>query len=173
MEGFDWLVSQNNVSGDFSDCIIPEDGYSMIGQSTGGYTSMMISGAKIFSNDLELGCNDFNWDFTQPNCAILSRFSNLGISELTISDTRVKSVILLSPWNASILNKGISSVSVPTLVLTGNVDESTVISEVNNTVLQLGDNLVNYAIFNNSGHYAFAPIGCFAYGCDGLSLIHI
>jgi len=173
MEGFDWLISQNNGVGDLSDCIIPEEGYSMIGQSTGGYTSMMISGAKIFSNDLESGCNDVNWDFTQPNCAFLSRFSNLGISELTISDTRVKSVILLSPWNASILNTGISSVSVPTLVLTGNVDETTVISQVNNTVLQLGDNLVNYAIFNNSGHYAFAPIGCFAYGCDGLLDINI
>ena len=173
MEGFDWLVSQNNETGDLSGCIIPEDGYSMIGQSTGGYTSMMISGAKILSDDLESGCKDGNWEFNESNCVFISRFSDLGISELSISDTRVKSVILLSPWNASILNTGISSVNVPILVLTGNADETTVISEVNNTVLQLGDNLVNYAIFNNSGHYAFAPIGCLAYGCDDLLDVNI
>ena len=80
---------------------------------------------------------------------------------------------MLSPWNASILNSGISSVNVPTLVLTGNADETTVISEVNNTVFRLGDNLVNYGIFNNSGHYAFAPIGCLAYGCEDLLDVNI
>ena len=173
MEGFDWLVSQNNEVGDLFGCIIPEDGYSMIGQSTGGYTSMMISGAEILSDDLESGCNDNNWDFNLSNCVFLSRFSDLGISELSISDSRVKSAILLSPWNASILNSGISSVNVPTLVLTGNADETTVISEVNNTVFRLGDNLVNYGIFNNSGHYAFAPIGCLAYGCENLLDVNI
>ena len=35
MESFDWLVSQNNIAGDLFNCIIPEVGYSMIGQSTG------------------------------------------------------------------------------------------------------------------------------------------
>ena len=83
-------------------------------------------------------------------------------------DSRVWATILLSPWNGTVLNKGISNVSVPSLVLTGDVDDTTTISEVNNTVSKLGDNLVNYGIFNNSGHYAFAPIGCAARGCDGL-----
>ena len=44
---------------------------------------------------------------------------------------------------------------------------------MNNTVSKLGENLLNYAVFNNSGHYAFAPIGCLAYGCDGLLDINI
>jgi hypothetical protein len=48
-----------------------------------------------------------------------------------------------------------------------------VISEVNNTSMRLGENLVNYGIFNNSGHYAFAPIGCFVRGCEGLLDIDI
>ena len=55
----------------------------------------------------------------------------------------------------------------------GRMDETTVISEVNNTVFRLGDNLVNYGIFNNSGHYAFAPIGCLAYGCEDLLDVNI
>ena len=74
IESFDWLVSQNNINGDLFNCIVPEEGYSMIGQSTGGYTSMMISGAKILSSDLELGCIDNDSDFTEINCAILSIF---------------------------------------------------------------------------------------------------
>ena len=167
-ESFDWLVSQNSVNDDLFNCIIPENGYSMIGQSTGGYTSMMISGAKILSSDLESGCNDNGSDFTFQNCAILSIFEDIGISEFSNPDPRINSALLLSPWNGSILNKGISNVSVPILVLTGDADETTTISEVNNTVLELGDSLVNYAVFKNSGHYAFATIGCLAYGCDGL-----
>jgi len=173
MESFDWLVSQNNIAGDLFNCIIPEEGYSMIGQSTGGYTSMMISGAKILSSDLESSCNETDSDFTDVNCEILNRFSDLQISEFSNPDSRVKYALLLSPWNGSVLDTGISSVSIPTLILTGTADETVTISEVNNTVLQLGDSLVNYALFNNSGHYAFAPIGCLAYGCDGLLDINI
>ncbi|MBT4180036.1 MAG: hypothetical protein HOE00_00315, partial [Euryarchaeota archaeon] len=147
-------------------CIIPDNGYSVIGQSTGGYASMMISGAEILFNDLKSGCDDGNL----INCDIINYWeSNFGFFEsISLSDIRVKSAILLSPWNGSVLNSGISSVSIPTLVLTGDIDDTTVIFEVNNTSFQLGDNLVNYAIFNNSGHYAFAPIGCAARGCDGL-----
>ena len=173
MESFDWLVSQNNITGDLFNCITPEEGYSMIGQSTGGYTSMMISGAKILSSDLESSCNETDSDFTDVNCEILNRFSDLQISEFSNPDSRVKYALLLSPWNGSVLDTGISSVSIPTLILTGTADETVTISEVNNTVLQLGDSLVNYAFFNNSGHYAFAPIGCLAYGCDGLLDINI
>jgi len=173
MESFDWLVSQNNIAGDLFNCITPEEGYSMIGQSTGGYTSMMISGAKILSSDLESSCNESDSDFTDVNCEILNRFSDLQISEFSNPDSRVKYALLLSPWNGSVLDTGISSVSIPTLILTGTADETVTISEVNNTVLQLGDSLVNYALFNNSGHYAFAPIGCLAYGCDGLLDINI
>ncbi len=173
IESFDWLVSQNNINGDLFNCIVPEEGYSMIGQSTGGYTSMMISGAKILSSDLELGCIDNGSDFTEINCAILSIFEDLSISDFSNPDSRVRSTLLLSPWNGSVLNNGISNVSVPSLVLTGDSDETTTISQVNNTVFQLGNSLVNYAVFNNSGHYAFAPIGCLAYGCDGLLDINI
>ena len=171
MESFDWLINQNNHEGEFNNCIIPENGYSVIGQSTGGYASMMISGAEILFNDLNSGCDDGNL----INCDIINYWeSNFGLFEsISLPDIRAKSAILLSPWNGSVLNSGISNVSIPTLVLTGDVDDTTVISEVNNTSYQLGVNLVNYAICNNSGHYAFAPIGCAARGCDGLLDISI
>ncbi len=171
MESFDWLINQNNQEGELNNCIIPEDGYSVIGQSTGGYASMMVSGAEILFDDLNSGCDAGNL----INCDIINYWeSNFGLFEsISLSDVRVKSAILLSPWNGSVLNSGISSVSIPTLVLTGDIDDTTVIFEVNNTSSQLGDNLVNYAIFNNSGHYAFAPIGCAARGCDGLLDISI
>ena len=133
----------------------------------------MISGAKIYSSDIESTCNDNSSEFSEVNCDILSEFSNLQISDFSNPDPRIRFALLLSPWNGSVLNSGISSVSVPMVVLVGSADETTTISEVNNTVSQLGDNLLNYAVFNNSGHYAFAPIGCLAYGCDGLLDISI
>ena len=105
----------------------------------------------ILFNDLKSGCDDGNL----INCDIINYWeSNFGFFEsISLSDIRVKSAILLSPWNGSVLNSVISSVSIPTLVLTGDIDDTTVIFEVNNTSFQLGDNLVNYAIFNNSVDY--------------------
>jgi len=171
MESFDWLINQNNDDGELSNCIIAENGYSMIGQSTGGYASMMISGAEISLSDLETGCASGN----PIHCnAIDFWLSNYELNDtLLLNDDRVWASILLSPWNGTVLDQGISSVLVPTLILTGDVDDTTVISEVNNTSTILGNNLVNYGIFNNSGHYAFAPIGCFVRGCDGLLDVNI
>jgi hypothetical protein len=59
------------------------------------------------------------------------------------------------------------------MILSGNLDDTTTITEVNNTASSLGNSLIYYAILNNSGHYAFAPIGCEAYGCEGLLDIEI
>ena len=173
-ESFDWLIEQNKADGELANCIIPENGYSMIGQSTGGYASMMISGAQISLEDIELGCNDENMNdqIKLINCNAIDFLEDneeMVVNEsIMLQDSRVWATILLSPWNGTVLNEGISNVSVPSLVLTGDVDDSATISEVNNSVSKLGDNLVNYGIFNNSGHYAFAPIGCAARGCDGL-----
>ena len=166
MESFDWLINQSNSNGELNDCIVPGDGYSMIGHSTGGYASMMVSGAEIMTADLESGCADGNL----ISCNAIDFWSlNHDLNDtIQISDERLWASILLSPWNGSILNQGISSVSVPTLILTGDIDETTVISEVTNTSVRLGSNLVNIGIFNNSGHYAFSPIACAARGCDGL-----
>ena len=176
-ESFDWLIDQNNDEGELSNCIIEENGYSVIGQSTGGYASMMVSGAEISLSDLESGCADDNSsEFLQLiHCNAIDFWSsNYELNDsLSINDDRVWASILLSPWNGTVLDKGISNVLVPTLVLTGDVDDTTVISEVNNTSMRLGENLVNYGIFNNSGHYAFAPIGCFVRGCEGLLDIDI
>jgi predicted dienelactone hydrolase len=165
-ESFDWLVNQNQANNEFNGCINPDDGYVAIGQSTGGYASMMVSGAEIYVSDLISGC-----DIGNPiHCNAIDYISenNLDSEKINFSDNRVIATILLSPWNGSVLDSGISNVGVPTLVLTGLVDDTTVISEVNNTSMSLGDSLINFGIFNNSGHYAFAPIGCAARGCDGL-----
>jgi predicted dienelactone hydrolase len=165
-ESFDWLVNQNQANNEFNGCINPDDGYVAIGQSTGGYASMMVSGAEIYVSDLISGC-----DIGNPiHCNAIDYISenNLDSEKINFSDNRVRATILLSPWNGSVLDSGISNVGVPTLVLTGLVDDTTVISEVTNTSMSLGDSLINFGIFNNSGHYAFAPIGCAARGCDGL-----
>jgi|TARA_B110000438_G_scaffold160462_1_gene153696 predicted dienelactone hydrolase len=164
-ESFDWLIEQSNGDGELSNCIIEENGYSIIGQSTGGYASMMISGAEISLSDLELGC-EINNPIHCNAIDFLSQNNELN-DIILLGDDRVWASILLSPWNGTVLNQGISRVSVPTLILTGDIDDTTVISEVNNTSLRLGSNLVNYGIFNNSGHYAFAPIGCAVRGCEG------
>ncbi len=165
MDSFNWLEEQNNKSTIFQNCIVPEAGYSVIGQSTGGYNSMLLAGAEVLYPDLEKRCMDNdeiacrikeNWDSTNPE------------ENIAIPDSRVWGVVLLSPWNASILDSGISNVNRPVMILSGDADDTTTINEVNNTAYRLGENLIHYAILNNSGHYAFAPVGCEAYGCSNL-----
>ena len=170
-DSFDWLVVQNTENSDFNECVDVDRGYTVIGQSTGGYASMMVSGANIYVNDLINGCNLGN----PIHCNALDYISenNLDGEVINFMDNRVNAAILLSPWNGTVLDSGISNVTIPTLILTGLVDDTTIISEVTNTSLTLGDSLVNFGIFNNSGHYAFAPIGCAARGCDGLLDISI
>ena len=130
-ESFDWLINQNQEASEFNGCINPDDGYVAIGQSTGGYASMMVSGAEIYVSDLISGCEIGN----SIHCNAIDYISenNLDSEKINFSDNRVRATILLSPWNGSVLDSGISNVGVPTLVLTGLVDDTTVISEVNNT----------------------------------------
>ena len=170
-DSFDWLIRQNSIPGAFENCISPNEGYAMIGQSTGGYNSMLLSGAEILTSDLEDRCNQEELVICKIKDNLENNYSNNEISHF--KDDRIWGALLLSPWNGSILDQGISKVGVPTMILSGNLDDTTTITEVNNTAFSLGNSLIHYAILNNSGHYAFAPIGCEAYGCEGLLDIEI
>jgi predicted dienelactone hydrolase len=169
-DSYNWLSGKSQETSPFEDCINPAEGYAVIGQSTGGYNSMMLAGAEILLTDLEERCT--NGD--EIICKIKDEWLlNYGGEYINFQDERIWGVVLLSPWNGSILDDGISQVDKPVFILSGNMDETTTIIEVNKTANSLGNSLINYAILNNSGHYAFAPIGCAAYGCDGLLDIDI
>ena len=51
-DSFDWLVVQNTENSDFNECVDVDRGYTVIGESSGVYSSMMVSGANIYGNDL-------------------------------------------------------------------------------------------------------------------------
>lgn len=83
-ETFDWLVNQNQANNEFNGCINPDDGYVAIGQSTGGYASMMVSGAEIYVSDLISGC-----DIGNPiHCNAIDYISenNLDSEKINFSD---------------------------------------------------------------------------------------
>jgi pimeloyl-ACP methyl ester carboxylesterase len=68
------------------------------------------------------------------------------------------------------LKAGLSDIAIPTLILTGDSDETTDLEQVLQIVEDIGDGVdLTFGIINNTGHYQFAPIGCDAYPeyCDG------
>lgn len=174
MESFDWLSYRSKEQGYLNGCINPDDGYAMSGQSTGGFTSMMISGAEILLSDLQDDCKNMSSGglddiYIGSSCEIIDLWENKNpnSSIIKIHDDRVWATILLAPWNGSLLSTGISSVDSDILIIASDIDETVALSEVNNTQKLLGENVLHSALLIDAGHYHYVPIGCEIRVCVG------
>lgn len=174
MESFDWLSQKSQNRGYLNGCINPDDGYAMSGQSTGGFTSMMVSGAEILLSDLQDDCNDTSSGGLDEinmgsSCEIIDLWQDQNPNEsvIKIKDDRVWATILLAPWNGSLLGTGISSVDSDILIIASDIDETVALSEVNKTQELLGENVIHSALLIDAGHYHYVPLGCAIRGCVG------
>jgi pimeloyl-ACP methyl ester carboxylesterase len=69
-----------------------------------------------------------------------------------------------------VLEAGLSDIAIPTLILTGDSDETTDLEHVSQIVEDIGEGVdLTFGVINNTGHYQFSPIGCDAFPeyCDG------
>jgi predicted dienelactone hydrolase len=167
-DSFEWLVSESESGGIFEDCLNEEDGYAMAGHSFGGYTTLVLAGVTIDTAALSEVCEsgsprgceirDMWWE-SEPNKDIID-----------LSDDRIWAAITLAPWNGGVLKSGLLDLSTPTMILTGDSDESTDLNHVQHIVSDIGNEAdLIFGIINNTGHYQFAPIACEAYAeyCEG------
>ena len=174
MESFDWLSSKSEDPGYLNGCVDYKDGYAMTGQSTGGFTSLMISGAEILLSDLQDDCkNPHSGGIDEINpgssCEMIElwQIQNPNSTVIKIQDSRAWATVLLAPWNGSLLDNGISSTDSNILLIASDIDETVPLYEVNNTRNLLSDNVLHSALLIDAGHYHYAPIGCAVRGCVG------
>jgi predicted dienelactone hydrolase len=114
--------------------------YAIAGHSFGGYTSFAAAGATV----------------------------NTAGGTTTLGDPRVTAVVALAPWDgAGTITDGTAEVEVPTLVLTGALDETTPLAQVRRLWDPLGAAERWLGVFPEAGHYSFSPVACVLFVGDG------
>ena len=168
MDAFDWLVDESAADGFFENCLDADAGYAVAGHSFGGYTTFVLAGATIDTDDLTEACDRG----IEEGCVIRDAWLDEHPNEemVTLRDDRIWAAITLAPWNGGVLKAGLSDIAIPTLILTGDSDETTDLEHVSQIVEDIGEIVdLAFGVLNNTGHYQFSPIGCDAYPeyCDG------
>jgi predicted dienelactone hydrolase len=124
----------------FADCL-DGDAYSVVGHSFGGYTALALAGAEL----------------VDPAGGTMSRL-----------DPRVTAAVGLAPWDAAgTIDGGTSEIDVPTLILTGALDETTPLPQVRGLFDPLGSDERWLGVFPDAGHYSFSPVACLLFTGDG------
>ena len=162
MDAFDWLVDESAAGGGFENCLDADAGYAVAGHSFGGYTTLTLAGATIDTDDLTEACDRG----IEEGCEIRDAWWDEHPNEelVTLQDDRIWAAIALAPWNGGVLEAGLSDIAIPTLILTGDSDETTDLEHVSQIVEDIGEGVdLTFGVINNTGHYQFSPIGCDAF----------
>ena len=92
----------------------------VIGQSFGGYTALVLAGAKINFTNLQTDCPN-----ESLNLSLLLQCRALALSNSPsdLRDDRVKAVIAINPIGSSLLGEeGFSDIQIPVMLITGDAD---------------------------------------------------
>jgi len=163
-DSFDWIAEQSSGSGLFSGCIDAEAGYAVVGHSGGGFTALAASGATIDIDFLTSSCEESYEFFCVMRDSWLEDHPDS--KTIDISDDRIWATIALAPWDAFVLNSGLAYLRSPVMVLTGDEDATTNLTQVSAIAGEITRLDLQFGIILGAGHYHFSPIGCDAYGCD-------
>jgi predicted dienelactone hydrolase len=139
-DSVDWLLAQVAAPGSpYEGCADPASGYAVSGHSFGGWTALATAGAEL----------------AQPG-------------DTPAADDRVWAVLALAPWDgAGAITDGTSAITVPTMILTGELDETTPISQVRDLWRPMTAEPRWLGVFPEAGHYSFSPVACLLYDDDG------
>lgn len=123
-------------------CVDPDAGYAVAGHSFGGYTALALSGATV---------ND-----------------PFGTGTVQLGDPRVWAAVAFAPWDgAGAITGGTSEVGVRTMILTGALDETTPLAQVDGLWDPLTVDPRYYGVFPEAGHFSFSPVACYTSVGDG------
>ena len=157
-DAYDWLTEQS----EFADCVNPDAGFAVIGHSFGGYTVHAITGAYL-DTDQTL---DFCAEYGGWLCEHVDELVNTnGPGIYDQSDARIWGAVSMTPAALETLIGGINSITVPTLVLSGEYDTLTPAAPLVDAIYNnIGTANKNYGTLLKAGHYTFAN------ACDFVNL---
>lgn len=116
-------------------------GYAVAGHSFGGYTALAVAGATV---NLPTG----------------------GTGDL--GDPRAWAALGFAPWDGfGAITDGTAAIEVPTMLLTGERDDTVPIAQVRSLYAPLTVEPRRMGVFPEAGHYSFSPVACLLYTGDG------
>ena len=96
---------------------------TIIGHSLGGYTGLALAGAKLDLRSLQTFCDDIQPLGVSPADWLQCAAMELDERQADLSDPRIQQVMAMNTLTGQLFGeKGLSEVSVPTLLLTGTSD---------------------------------------------------
>ena len=118
----DRLAVINNGISTYADAFNTEN-VTIIGHSLGGYTGLALAGAKLDLRSLQTFCDDIQPLGVSPADWLQCAAMELDERQADLSDPRIKQVMAMNTLTGQLFGeKGLSEVSVPTLLLTGTGD---------------------------------------------------
>jgi predicted dienelactone hydrolase len=148
---------------------------AVTGHSFGGYTALAVSGAQLNFDALEQWCDDsqsredaFDPDrmsytvcFMRGSAAVVAEARGLDAPPQgawpATTDSRVKAVVAMAPWNGPILGGGgLDHVAVPVMILVGSADSVTPPERDAYAIYnQIASEERTLVTFENADHYIF------------------
>ena len=135
----------------------------VIGQSFGGYASLAIAGGELIADNTAAECQKNNYRDVLLDLSSLAKctFNELNRSRLQLKDPRVKAVVAIAPLGKLFGRAGISSIQIPTMLVSGTHDLITPpVAEQIRPFIWLNDNLDKYLVLVKPGtHFSFLQEG--------------
>jgi len=156
-----------NIEGDFAG-LLDIDNLAVMGHSFGGYTSFILGGAHLNFDKLNEICSRSteNPELLYNACFIADYEAE--IAKLwgydtppdgewnSLTDTRIKAVVALAPWNAPIVSISPTVPYPPTLIIAGSADSVTPIGrDALGYYAMLSPQRTSFIQFDNADHYIF------------------
>lgn len=141
------LDASDPLAGKLSDEVV------MTGHSFGGFTTLAISGGEFAVEEVEEACSGGN---TPPECSFIENADSLDLFAEGFLDDRVDVAIPQAPGGFAVFLGGLSSIEVPTLLLTGALDSTLPADEEGDRIwaAMSGDHM--RADLRAGGHFTFS-----------------
>ena len=133
---------------------VASEDVALVGHSFGGYTTLLVAGARLDVDSLEANCPDVDGS---PICADLA--NSAARLRAGFHDPRVKVVVPMAPGNASLLRGGIGDIEVPTLLMTANFDLNNSDEADGDPIWAALDGADDRRVrFDQAGHFSFTDL---------------
>lgn len=138
----------------------------IVGQSFGGYTSLALAGGELIADDTATECQSESYQDVLLDLSSLAKctFNQLhqpDQSSLRLRDPRIKAAIAINPMAKIFGEAGMSSIQVPTMIVSGTND--VIMPPVEEQILPfswLDENLDKYLVLVKPGtHFSFLQEG--------------
>jgi predicted dienelactone hydrolase len=150
---YDHLLTVEKLSG----CLDEIKGYATVGHSFGGYTTVANSGAVIDTEVSDEFCQDNLSGWLCDEVAEYALENGSGVYDL--SDDRAWAGIPMAPAGFEALYGGLSQVEIPMMVLGGDLDSSTTMSDQVEPIFRgMVNSSATMGTLIGANHYSFSNI---------------